>query len=366
MSQQLSSTAGHMAFLLVPVLLMAGLAMDLPWLAFAVVMFILPFARPLFRPLRAGESHEWSERIATFLELLPIAYAFILTAAIGVLLWHLAHAGTVSVGQATWLGLSLWTTTLFATCVAHELIHRRSAPQSLAGHYIAGIAGYPLLGHEHVRHHARPGDTASGEWPRVDDSVWGFSIRRMVRVCREAYGPSTAFWNRRAAGRHVVGLRFATAVAVATGVLFVLAGGWTGIAIYAGAALGLAFAMQLFTYVQHWGLGDDRQGPRAAQGCGWEDDCRLQSWMTLSFSVHHAHHQESHRTYYRAALAEDSPRLPAGYGVLMAFCMFPGLWRKVMMPALVHWERHPHDPRSPGRNLTCFTLYEERQAAGGH
>jgi alkane 1-monooxygenase len=144
--------------------------------------------------------------------------------------------------------------------------------------------------------------------------------------------------------------------------LFALAAGWAGLAIYAGAAVAVIFGMQLFTYIQHWGLGEDRLGERAVQGYGWEDDCRLQSWMTFSISLHHAHHQVGQQSYYRVALTSDSPRLPAGYVVLMVLCLIPALWRKLLLPALDHWERNPNNPRSPGRDLTCFNMYSENRA----
>jgi alkane 1-monooxygenase len=142
--------------------------------------------------------------------------------------------------------------------------------------------------------------------------------------------------------------------------LFAYAAGWRGVALYVGVLLAVTFGMQLFTYIQHWGLGDDTLGTSASRGYGWEDDCRLQSWMTLGISLHDAHHQSGHLSFYRVALTPDSPRLPAGYVVLMVLCLFPRLWRKVMLPALEHWQRNPNDPRSPGRDLTCFSLYADR------
>ena len=77
------------------------------------------------------------------------------------------------------LGLSLWMTLLFGTCVAHELIHRRDKRQAMLGHMLAGICGYPALGMEHLAHHARPGDTRLAEYPLKDESVWQFAWRRM-------------------------------------------------------------------------------------------------------------------------------------------------------------------------------------------
>jgi fatty acid desaturase len=364
MPNQLVAAAGFLTMFLVPALLLLGIRFDVPSLAFAIVMFVLPLARPLVGKLPPGLTPLWSERLSTALERLPFLYAAVLTIAIGLVLRYLSSASVLDLPHLLGLGLSLWMTMLFATCVGHEMIHRRPAGDAMVGHYIAGLAGYPLLAHEHLRHHARSGDTVSAEWPLADESVWHFSARRTVAMLTSAYSPGASFWNVRARGRAVLGLRLATAVSFVTCGLFAYAGGWGGAALYVGVVLAVTFGMQLFTYIQHWGLGDDRLGASASRGYGWEDDCRLQSWMTLGISLHHAHHQSSHLPYYRVSLTPDSPRLPAGYVVLMVLCLFPRLWRKLMLPALEHWQRNPHDPRSPGRDLTCFNLYAEKPASG--
>ena len=76
--------------------------------------------------------------------------------------------------------------------------------------------------------------------------------------------------------------------------------------------VGVAFGVQLITYIQHWGLGDDSIPDRIAYGRGWEEDCRFQAWVTLSISLHDQHHRDSRRPYYRLELSPDSPRLTCG------------------------------------------------------
>ena len=138
--------------------------------------------------------------------------------------------------------------------------------------------------------------------------------------------------------------------------LFWHAAGLAGVLLYLSVSAAVTLGVQLINYIQHWGLGDDRLGSRAAEGLAWEDDCRFQAWITLAISLHRAHHRDSRRPYYRIALERDSPRLPSGYLVLMVLCLVPALWRRMMLPALEHWERHPEQPRSPGRRLHCFVL----------
>lgn len=361
MWRQLTDAAGYLSIFIVPVLLLVGVAIDAPSLAFAVVMLVFPLTRPIVGTV--SEQVVWSERIATCLDRLPLLYAAVLPAVVGLVLHDLSINGIASTSQAIGLGLSLWMTLLLSTCVSHELIHRRGVLEITAGHCLAGLAGYPVLAQEHLAHHARSGDTACADWPRIDESVWAFALRRGCRIFADAYDPGSAFWSRQAMGRSVLLLRIGTAVSIATAAAFAWIAGWGGFVLYICVATGVWFGVQLINYIQHWGLGDDHLGDKALHGYGWEDDCRLQAWITLSISLHNGHHQQSRLPYYRVFLTPESPRLPAGYVVLMVLCLFPRFWFKSMRPVLEHWEEHPANPRSPGRRLTCFSVYGEHRAA---
>jgi alkane 1-monooxygenase len=360
MWKHLPSAAGYLAIFIVPGLLVLGVSVDAPSLAFGTVMLVFPLMRPVFGSVLPANGVLWNEPLALALERLPLLYAAALASATALVLRHLALQGIESLSFAIGLGLSLWMTMLFSTCVSHELIHRRKALDTVLGHCIAGLAGYPVLAQEHLAHHARSGDTGCADWPRESESVWRFAFRRGARVFEDAYAPGSSFWNTRARGRSVFLLRLGTFVSVAAAALFAWAGGWGGLVLYLCVAFGVWFGVQLITYIQHWGLGDDRLGENARHGYGWEDDCRFQAWLTLSISLHNGHHQHSRLPYYRIELTPNSPRLPAGYVVLMVLCLFPAPWFRVMRPVLEHWESDPGHPRSPGRRLTCFSLYGDR------
>jgi alkane 1-monooxygenase len=227
----------------------------------------------------------------------------------------------------------------------------------MCGHLVAGLAGYPMLGYEHLLHHARFGDTAMAEWPRVKESVWSFAARRLGRIVRDTLAPGVVLWLRQSAGfGGAKRLRCAVAVSLVTLAAFAAAGGWAGVAIYLGASFGVAFGIQVMTYIQHWGLGDDNLPDGGDRQYAWEDDCRFQAWLTLSISFHQAHHHASRVPFYRLTLEQGSPRQPAGYVVLMLISFVPGVWRPVMAAVLAEWRRNPGEMRSAGRGLTCFSV----------
>jgi Fatty acid desaturase len=347
---------GYLAIFWLPMLLLIGARMGYPSLAFAMVMLVLPLGRAVFGAYPFSAPIVWSEGIASFLDRLPVWYALCLLVAFVMVIW-IVDAGAIADSGATFgFGLSLWATCMFATCVAHELLHRRATTDARVGALISGLAGYPLLVQEHLVHHARSGDTFNAEWPRLDESVWGFAWRRFRLVASDTLATGGSLWrgSRPASSRHLCTAFSATLL---TWAAFTWAGGWHGFWLYSGVIAGVTFGIQLMTYLQHWGLGEDSVPNSRAEHLGWENDCLLQSLLTLNLSFHQAHHLSPRLPYYRVMPAPGSPRQPAGYIVLMLLCMVPVGWHKTMRPVLEHWKQQPGRPPSSGRRLTCFSFY---------
>lgn len=353
MQRQLFAACGYLGVFLVPTLVVVGAAFASPFLAAGTVMLLFPFGRLVFGDHRACPTL-WDERVATALDRLPVVYGIVL---FGVVLWLAVrfdeHTRSAVDAIGTWSGL--WVMMLFATCPAHELIHRRSKGDARFGRWIAGVAGYPILGHEHLAHHARSGDTEAAEWPRVSESVWQFSGRRLCIVARHAFERDKAARARLGNDRVGGGLIEPALLTLATLTLFTIAGGLPGFLVYLGTIAGVTFGVQVITYLQHWGLGTDNVANAGTQRLAWEDGCRFQAWLTLHLSFHQAHHRSSGTTYYRLDLCPGSPRQPAGYVVLMVLSLIPPLWRRLMLPVLERWKNAPAESASPGRRLSCFT-----------
>lgn len=356
MGKQWMAAAGYLSIFLVPTLFLTGSAIDRPWLAFGVVIVVFPLARVVFGALPAAGAPEWRESVATALDGLPVAFAVFLPVAVLCGLEHSAEAIGVGAGATVGTALSLWMTLLFGTCVAHELIHRRDGRQAVLGFALAGFCGYPALGMEHLAHHARPGDTRLAEYPLRSESLWRFTGRRLMRVGRDLFGPGAAVWNPRVQLPNPVRTRVALLATTLTLAAFWLLAGAAGALLYLLVCGAVAFGIQLITYIQHWGLGDDSIPDRIGYGRGWEEDCRFQAWVTLSISLHDQHHRDSRRPLYRLDLSPDSPRLPAGYVLLMFASMVPSVWHRLMQPRLARWILVPERPLSAGRRITCFGL----------
>mgnify|MGYP001205294728 CR=1 FL=1 len=351
-----ASAAGFLTALSAPALLALGAWLDKPALAGGTILLLFPLARLMFGAFHSSMEHEWHPRVARLLDQLPHAYVVVLAAALTMVLWKL-HAQSLTVATAAQWILSLWVVLMLATCVAHELLHRKSRAERFLGHALTGIAGYPVLGYEHVRHHRLRGSTGAAEWPRLSDSVWAFGGRRLRRIAAETVGPRGMAWLGNSASPTVRGVRIGLTACVLAWAAFSAAAGWGGGAVYALTAVFVAGGVQLVTYMQHWGLGDDHLPDARSRELAWEDDCRFEAWLTMSMSVHQTHHVDAGRPFYSLAPTPGSPRMPTGYVLLMVAALIPPVWRRTMTPALEYWLAHPEASPSAGRHVLCVAAY---------
>lgn len=162
MLDQVRRAAGFLAVLIAPILLVLATAIGQPFLVVGVVFLGFPLMRSVFGTVGENAPTLWDERVERVLHFLPLIYALTLTLSVAVLLEHLARIKLDTADAIGWT-TSLWLTLVFATCVAHELLHRKRKTARWIGHALAGLAGYPVLSYEHNRHHKLPGNSAAAE-----------------------------------------------------------------------------------------------------------------------------------------------------------------------------------------------------------
>lgn len=352
MFRQLPQAAGYLIILTLPALLIFGTATGLYWLAAVSLFGVSPLLRALF-----GDADpfavEWRESLSKFLHFLPVIYAVLFLFSISYVAWTLHQRGELLIHE--WLALcaSLWATFLTATPPAHELLHRKEKTSQRLGRIVLGVAGYPVLSLEHPGHHQSK--ITRGEWAYAAENVYAYTVRQWRDVIRRTLERDQLLRNRVKVSFFRGELSEALLVTFATGAIFTIASGLPGLLVYVALIGLMIFGIQLLTYIQHWGLGGQIEDGNE-RVYGWEDGCKLQSWLTLNLAFHDAHHRNSSLPFYRLTLFEGSPRLPAGYVVLMVASLVPPLWRRLMEPALHHWTTNQHRPIAPGRRLICINL----------
>ena len=331
-----------------PALLLVGAATGAPWLAFVILVIVLTFMRSMFGDV-TPTPRLWKEITATWLHYLPYAIAVCYIGCFLGLLFVLRWRGA-SGWDLLWYGLSQWAVSLYGSCVAHELLHRREQTARVLGRLLSGVIFYPALEHEHRMHHIRDGDEENAEWPAREESVWRFTRRRFVSALTSAWQSSRAM-SAAKGQRWGAGLMLSVGTTLIYVTLFFAIAGWVLAATYLLASLVVMWSIQVITYLQHWGLGgrSDQQ-----QSYSWEDLCCLQAWLTFNLSFHHAHHVGSALPYYRVFPTTVAPRPPAGYIVLFFCALVPRVWFSLMGPVLDAWRANPSNQLSVGRKLICF------------
>jgi alkane 1-monooxygenase len=350
--RELWRASGYLVVFVPPLLLLVGIASDHPWTAFLAMFAGMPFIRGAFGDVDEGAPIEWRERTTTWLDRLPLAYAGCLVLSVVLSLWKIRGGALHRPSDWIGAGFSLWTCYALAFGACHEMVHDRRPLRRRIGRAFAGIVGYPVIAHEHLPHHATSGEVEAAEWPRVDESLWSFVARRMLHVIGSAIEYNTTLGLRRGSILRG-GLFEALFFTLVSWISFSILCGIPGALLYAAVVVGVWFAMQAFTYLQHWGLGVDSV-PNAREGqFAWEDTCRLQAWLTFHIPFHQAHHYAPSRPYYWLMPVKGSARLPGGYVLMFYAAMIPALWQRLMRPALARWRSDPAAQRAPGRRLIC-------------
>ena len=129
MVKQWINASGYSAIFLMPALLFAGTLWGKPWLAFGVVVLVLPMLRLVFGAMPAT-APEWSEEVATFLDRLPLVYPPMFAASALASLWAMDATGRVA-DRLDWL----WAQPLDDRAVRHlRRARTHSPPRSHPGH----------------------------------------------------------------------------------------------------------------------------------------------------------------------------------------------------------------------------------------
>lgn len=346
--------AGYGLVLAPPALLAWSVPAGHPWTAFVAFVLASPVTRALLGVHPPGE-RVVGERLAAALQWLPAAYAVALLASLSLVAQGMADGPHLGGLDLLGLGLSLWTVLVFGLFPSHELLHRNGRAWIRLGSAVAGVCGYPAWGLEHATHHARPGACAQAEWARPDESVWRFTIRRLPVALRNAIDKDRSLRQTGHWPRGTTPLAVGTLALTAAAGGFWLLAGWTGAVVYLASALTVAVSAQIMTFVQHWGLGEDSIPDARRQELAWEDDCLMQACLTLNNSFHLAHHRAPQAPFFYLTPSPDSPRQPGCYVAMLVICVFPRLWRRLMLPVLDSYKREEKFVCAPGRRAMCMT-----------
>jgi alkane 1-monooxygenase len=195
-----------------------------------------------------------------------------------------------------------------AVIVAHELIHRRGAVRRLLGRALLWTALYDHFFVEHLRgHHVRVATAEDPTTARFDEPFWCYLVRAVP-------GELGSAW--RLDRRSVTGGLLATGLLAGAALTL---GGVESLALLFGQALLAQLLIGTVNYLEHWGL--RRSDSRAQAHDSWDCDSFVSHFALFALTRHAGHHARASRPYFELELADESPKLPAGYLRMVALVL---------------------------------------------
>lgn len=338
---------GFLLMLAVPWLGPWGLMSGVTWLSPLVIFVAVPLLDALF-----GDD-------PTNLDATPAANP----------LWDLYHRLVPLFYIVSWVGATIWTAdavanrslqtdelialllgqalgSAFATCAAHELVHRRWKIERWATRFAMSVCCYGHFVIEHLHHHRTAGDYDAGTVPHRGESIYSFIPRniafgfrntwRLEEGRRRALGRS--IWSNRCLQQHLL--------SVLIGVGFYAAWGTAGLLVFATQALFAMANVEFIQYFEHYALVRSR-GEKISVLDSWNSNGWLTNALTLNITRHSHHHLNAGVPYQRQGVPEGSPMMPMGYFGLAWIAVVPPLWRRIIDPLVPQRGARPAVQRKP-------------------
>lgn len=265
-----------------------------------------------------------------------------LPAQVACLAWSLWHAMHARFDTAGWIG---WTLSLgivggvLAINVAHELIHKTTRLERVAGGLLLTTVGYFGFKVEHLRgHHVHVSTPADASSARFGQSLWHFLPRALVRNTRNAWrleadrlhrrGLPALHWRNELLGWSALWLAMAAGVAAWLGTV--------GLALFVAQGFIAACALEIINYIEHYGLERARLRSGRFEPTthlhSWNSDYALSNLFLFHLQRHSDHHETPRRRYQVLLHHPDSPQLPGGYAAMFVLALCPPLWFRVIDP----------------------------------
>lgn len=320
-------SVAYLAMLGIPLLTPLGICLGAPWLSFAVVYGVVPLLDLVIGrdPTNAYVAGQRANTTSTlYFYLIPHLYAVVwLVTLISVLHW--LSAAEVSTGDLIWIMLSLGNASSFATCAAHELLHRRGSTDYLATRLIMSICWYGHFIIEHLHHHSSCGHVPSGTVPQRGEGLYRFMFRNVLFGLRNTTRLENSRLRRLGLPmrKHRVLQQYAVSICVTLAVYLVF--GPLACVVYLCQAIYSALSVEIIQYLEHYGLTRE-EDERISATHAWNNDLFVTNAITLNITRHSDHHLNIRIPYEHLRADPKGPAFPVGYFGLAWLAIIPPLW----------------------------------------
>lgn len=339
---------GYLVFLFPPLLPvmgwmlgdLAGLGALFAWWTPFVVFGLVPIADHLIGEDATNPTEEevslldgdWFYQLVTA-AVLPVQVASILFCGA---MFLSADSWPEALGYLFSCGIVSGATTITA---AHELIHKPTRWESLAGGALLATVWYATFKPEHLYgHHRHVATPKDGSTAYKGENVYRFILRAMRNNPREGFAIAAERLRRKkvSAWSWRNEMVWWTGLSAALTALAFAIGGWAGLVFFVGQALVAIALLEIINYIEHYGLMRAEVSPgryeRITPQHSWNANHLFTNWLIFQLQRHSDHHANGARRYQTLRHFDESPQLPFGYATAVVAAAIPPLWRRIMDP----------------------------------
>lgn len=234
---------------------------------------------------------------------------------------------------------------IIAINVGHELIHKNTQTEQIAGGLLLSLVTYAGFKVEHVYGHhvhvSTPEDASSSRYNQglyafLPNAylhnflnAWKLQKARMQRKGQAFWGPKNELFWYYAVSFAVAGLM---------GYAFTQWGGefWLGVAFFFAQSFVAFTFLEIINYIEHYGLHRRKMSngkyERVQPEHSWNSNYFLTNMFLFQLQRHSDHHAYANRRYQVLRHHENSPQLPFGYATMFVIALIPPLWKAIMNP----------------------------------
>lgn len=224
----------------------------------------------------------------------------------------------------------------------HELTHRTSRPFDLWLGRITlalnwGIA-FPI---EHVYgHHTYVATKKDPATAARGDSLYQHLPKAMVRTITNAWEIETARLDK--VGAHFISFNNVLLrmflIATSMSLFAYYCAGWKGVVFHLIICILTKVALEILNYVEHYGLVRDPSQPVQPRH-SWNCNHVVSGVVSYNLTRHSHHHADAQILYQHLLTHSDQPEMPNGLMAAYLSALIPPLWRKLITPKLLEWDR---------------------------
>ncbi|MBL8834621.1 MAG: fatty acid desaturase [Alphaproteobacteria bacterium] len=248
--------------------------------------------------------------------------------------WMAPALGSVELAAAMLIfGVASGTTAISAS---HELIHRRTRWERMAGTALAILACYPHFPVVHLLvHHPLVGTDRDPGTAKRNETLPAFLLRAAPLSWHGAWQAERRQLARRGLGAWSLRNRVLRNTAALVALIAAAGLAWgpsASLFIVGQGAAGMLLAL-IVDYTQHYGLVRAEIAPGRLEPVqaahAWTSN-HYSNRLTFNLGLHAAHHLEPARPGIALDDPPGSPRTPLGYPGLVLLALVPPLWFRVM------------------------------------